>query len=191
VPVPQGTSDAQRLATGELVYLGVVRTPLCALARHVPFAGAEVNVMNEFFATSADVFRLTGELPPAHDQQPGADGGGKDPRATRQRLARMIGRDEHEAAPAEWRALARFWRDEVLQQIAQQLSRVTAAASLPADAPIVACGSGAFLATDLARVTGRPLRRFADLVPLADASLAGWVTVCAPAAAVALLATRP
>ena len=76
----------------------------------------------------------------------------------------------------------------MVQQIAQQLSRVTAAAGLPADAAIVACGAGAFLAQDLAARTGRPVRRFADLVPMADASLAEWVDVCAPAAAVALLA---
>ena len=32
--------------------------------------GRTLNVMNEFFATTADVYRLTGELDPAHDQQP-------------------------------------------------------------------------------------------------------------------------
>jgi probable H4MPT-linked C1 transfer pathway protein len=66
----QGDSYAERLATGELVYQGVVRTPLCALARRVPFGGRDVNVMNEFFASTADVYRLTGELDPAHDQHP-------------------------------------------------------------------------------------------------------------------------
>ena len=32
-------SDAQRLASGELVYQGVVRTPLCALAQRVDWRG--------------------------------------------------------------------------------------------------------------------------------------------------------
>ena len=63
----QADTDAARLATGELVYHGVVRTPLCALAARVPFRGSAVSVMNEFFATTADVYRLTGELDPAHD----------------------------------------------------------------------------------------------------------------------------
>ena len=60
-------TDAQRLATGELVYQGVVRTPLCALAQRIDWRGTPHNVMNEFFATTADVYRLTGELDPAHD----------------------------------------------------------------------------------------------------------------------------
>ena len=77
-------SDAQRLASGELVYQGVVRTPLCVLARRIGWRGEQLNVMNEFFATTADVYRLTGELNPAHDQQPSADHAAKDrPRPAR------------------------------------------------------------------------------------------------------------
>ena len=59
--VGSSRSDADRLASGELVYHGAVRTPLCALGPRVAWRGAELNVMNEFFATAADVYRLTGE----------------------------------------------------------------------------------------------------------------------------------
>ncbi len=45
-------TDAERLASGELVYHGVVRTPLCALAQRIAWRGRGHNVMNEFFATS-------------------------------------------------------------------------------------------------------------------------------------------
>ena len=67
-----GCTDADRLATGELVYQGVVRTPLCALGPRIGWRAQTFNVMTEFFATTADVYRLTGELPPEHDQQPAA-----------------------------------------------------------------------------------------------------------------------
>ncbi|HET7524888.1 MAG TPA: hydantoinase/oxoprolinase family protein [Burkholderiaceae bacterium] len=184
--------DAQRLASGELVYLGVVRTPLCALARQVPFGCHEVNVMNEFFATSADVYRLTAELDPAHDQQPAADNGAKTLAATRQRLARVIGRDADDADESQWLALARFWREQQVEQTAAQLTRVSRAHEVPPQAPLVATGCGAFLVADLARRCNRPVRRFADdTVPLArdaPAALLGWLSVCAPAVAVALLA---
>jgi probable H4MPT-linked C1 transfer pathway protein len=50
----QGNDDASRLASRELVYVGVVRTPLCALATRIAFDSREFNVMNEFFATTAD-----------------------------------------------------------------------------------------------------------------------------------------
>ncbi len=197
-----GASDAQRLASGALVYQGVVRTPLCALAQRVPFgghAGAEpVNVMNEFFATTADVYRLTGELDPAHDQQATADNAGKDLLATRQRLARMIGRDAHEAGADAWLQLANFWRGAQLDEITGQLARVLAAAGIGAKAPIVGAGCGDFLAAELAARSGRRYLRFAGLVALPEAvpeaarptAPATWAQVCAPAVALALLAAE-
>lgn len=184
-----GRSDAQRLARGELVYQGVVRTPLCVLARRVPFDGEQVNVMNEFFATTADVYRLTGELDSAHDQQPTADGAAKDGAASRQRLARLIGRDARDADASQWLDLAQHWRQEQHDEIRGQLQRVIDAAALPADAPLVGAGCGDFLARELARRADRPYRRFADVVlPGATPAMAAWAQVCAPAVAVALLA---
>jgi probable H4MPT-linked C1 transfer pathway protein len=183
-----GESDAQRLVSGALVYQGVVRTPLCALAQRVPFGGAQVNVMNEFFATTADVYRLTGELDPAHDQQAAADNAAKDAPGTRQRLARMIGRDADEASPGEWLGLAAFWRGAQLAEVAGQLGRVLAASELPDDAPIVGAGCGDFLAAALADRMGRPYRRFAgDVIALPAGDTARWTQVCAPAVAVAWL----
>ena len=189
-----GLDDAQRLSTDELVYQGVVRTPLCALAARVPFDGRRVNVMNEFFATTADVYRLTGELDPEHDQHDAADDGGKDLAATRRRLARMIGRDARDHDAGQWLALARAWRREQVAQIENSVARVAEAAALGAGAPLVGAGCGAFLAADIAHRTGRPFLRFAEVVPgvraSADTALARWCDVCAPAVAVALLA-RP
>jgi probable H4MPT-linked C1 transfer pathway protein len=187
----QGTSDAERLVTGELVYQGVVRTPLCALGPRVPWRDGTVNVMNEFFATSADVYRLTGELDPAHDQAGTADGRGKDAPATRQRLARMVGRDAADAGEAEWLALARWWKDAQVREIEAQLARVAAGAGLPDDAPVIGAGCGAFLAAAIARRCRRPFLRYAEVALSAtpqDAALAAWADVCAPAVSVALLA---
>lgn len=187
----QAQDDAGRLATGELVYQGVVRTPLCALAPRVRWQERSVNVMNEFFATTADVYRLTGELDPAHDQAASADGRGKDAQATQQRLARMVGRDAADAAPAEWLALANGWKEAQLAELQSQLERVCTQAGLDAEAPLVGAGCGAFLAAQLARRTRRPFLRFADVALRtrpSDATLAAWADVCAPAVAIALLA---
>ncbi|MDL2336542.1 MAG: hydantoinase/oxoprolinase family protein [Pseudomonadota bacterium] len=164
-------SDHERLASGELVYHGVVRTPLCALTQHIAFRARSVNVMNEWFATTADVYRLTGELDPTHDQQPSADGQPKDRAATQQRLARMVGLDARDASDEEWRGFAQAWRDEQVNEIAGQLARVvdaeaalpattgaeahtrfsiTAAAATPPAGTIVTAGCGAFLAAAVA-----------------------------------------
>lgn len=217
-PGALGRSDAARLASGELVYLGVVRTPLCALARRIPFGGTCINVMNEFFATTADVFRLTGELDPDHDQYPPADGGSKDTAATCQRLARMIGRDAREASEADWRAFAHDWRRMMTAEIARNVSRVerrvgavrcapapaesnrtvapnthgTEADQASADtarAPIVGAGCGLFLAQALAYRLGRPFQPFDALIDAAP-ECRKWVATCAPSVAVAVLLER-
>ncbi|RZU02711.1 hydantoinase/oxoprolinase family protein [Rivibacter subsaxonicus] len=191
---PLGRSDAQRLQSGELLYLGVARTPLMALAPRVPFQGVLHNVMNEYFATSADVYRLTGELDPRHDPHPAADNGAKDEVGTRRRLARMIGRDAHEGSAADWLALARHWRSCQLDATLEELLRVAAAAELPRGAPLVASGCGDFLVEVLGAACGRPVQAFGErcvaLHPAADAELAGWAQVGAPAVAVALLRAR-
>ena len=181
-------SDAERLASGELVYHGVVRTPLCAVAPRIALRGTRHRVMNEFFASSADVYRLTGELDAAHDLHPSADGAPKDLAATRQRLARMIGLDARDASPEDWRACALAWREAQLAHIAEALHEVAAAHGMPADAPIVAAGCGSFLAEPLAAASGRPLLAYAQLVGLPpDDALARAAQVCAPCVAVAAL----
>jgi probable H4MPT-linked C1 transfer pathway protein len=185
----RGDSDATRLASGELVYQGVVRTPLAVLAQRIAWRGVEYNVMNELFATAADVYRLTGELDPAFDQQPAADQAGKDPAATCRRLARMIGHDGGDAPPADWLALARAFRAAQLALIEDSAARVLAAVRLPARAPLVAAGCGDFLVGALAQRLGRRCLSFEALAPVPGAA-ARWARVCAPAVAVALLAAH-
>jgi len=185
--VARASTDAGRLATGELVYQGVVRTPLCGIAGRVEFGGATVNVMNEWFATTADVYRLTGELAPQYDLHPSADNGPKTELASRRRIARMIGRDAHEASPAEWRAFALRWRDLQLREISANLMRVTAAHPELAAAPLVGAGCGRFLVAALAREEARGYIDFGTLAGGAAAQ-ADWAATCAPSVAVGLLA---
>ena len=64
-----------------------------ALARRAPFAGHWVSLMAEHFATTADVYRLTGDLPEHADMLPSADHGAKNVAASARRLARMLGLD--------------------------------------------------------------------------------------------------
>ncbi|MDX9887138.1 hydantoinase/oxoprolinase family protein [Thauera sp.] len=189
-PIPIGRSDATRLASGELVYLGVVRSPLCALARRIRFRGTAYNVMNEFFATTADVFRLTGELDPAHDHYPPADGGARDEAGSRLRLARMIGHDARDAGADDWREFALRWRAHMLAEIRRNLVRVIRRAGLPASAPFVSAGCGAFLVRELANTLGHPWVGFDALAAVAP-DCADWARVCAPSVAVAELAAHP
>lgn len=183
----QGTDDATRLVSGELLYTGIVRTPLMALTERVPFAGDWVPLMAEHFATTADLYRILGLLPEGADQHPAADGGAKTVEGSAGRLARMLGHDLGAAPIAEWRRLA-AWLVEVQRgRIAAAVARRLSRDILPGDAPVVAAGIGRFLATELANATGRPCLEFSNLIPC-DPAAVTRASDCAPAVAVAWLA---
>lgn len=182
----EGASDRERLATGELVYTGLTRTALMALARAAPFAGRRVALMNELFATTADIHRVLGHLPDAADQHPAADGGAKDWPGSARRLARMVGADLAEGSPRAWRELAAWFARRQLRQIEDALALQLSRDRVAETAPLVGAGCGHFLVRELALRGGRPYRGFADLIDAAPEA-AGWVATCAPAVAVARL----
>jgi probable H4MPT-linked C1 transfer pathway protein len=189
--VARGTDDAERLALDELVYRGVVRTPVMAVAPYIELDGRRVGVAAELFATMADVYRLTGDLPAHADQQPSADGRGKSLVESRARLARMVGRDAAAAPDATWDALAWRFAERQLGLLHDAAARVLAAATMPAGAPVIGAGVGRLLAAALARRLGVPYRGFDELVAARTPEIAASAADCAPAAAVALLASEP
>ena len=182
----RGRSDAERLIDEELVYTGVVRTPLMALADRAPFGGAWIPLMAEHFATTADVHRLTGRLPAQADQHPAADGGEKTATGSARRLARMLGHDAEDADPADWQRLARWFAQVQEERIAGACERALSRGLLDDRAPLVGAGFGRFVAAQIARRLERPYRDFASLVTGAPA-VSEWISACAPAIAVACL----
>lgn len=188
-PAARGYSDGERLETGELVYTGVVRTPLLALARDAPWRGHRTALMAETFATTADIHRLLGDLTEDADQQSAADLKGKSIAETETRLARMIGRDRIEGRTSEWRALAAYFAEAQLRLLHDAAMQILTRNDLPDDAPLVLCGAGLFVAERLAARLGRRSVRLADLIAGGmPGESAAWISTCGPAAAVALLA---
>jgi (4-(4-[2-(gamma-L-glutamylamino)ethyl]phenoxymethyl)furan-2-yl)methanamine synthase len=182
-------TDSDRLVAGELVYSGLVRTPLMALAHRAPFAGGWTPLMAEYFATTADVYRLTGRLPDGADLHPAADGGEKSVEGSARRLARMIGRDSDSAPHEAWRELAGWFVAEQTAALESACTRVLSRGDLPAEAPMVVAGVGRFLAEEVALRCGRRVIGFASLLPAA-AGVESRLSDCAPAAAVGWLVSR-
>lgn len=182
----RGADDAGRMMHDELVYTGIVRTPLMALAPRWPFSGGWSRVAAEYFATTADVYRITGDLDEATDQHATADGAAKTEEASAQRLARMIGRDFDAAQWSDWRTLAAWLKSEQVRTIEGAVDAVLSRGLVSRDAPIVGAGIGAFLAQQIAQHTDRPFVPFAQLI---DHRIEpAWIGACAPAVAVGWLA---
>lgn len=188
--VARGFSDAERLVTRELVYCGLARTPVMALARALPFRGEEVPLMAEYFATSADIHRLTGALPEGADLHPSADNGEKTEEGSARRLLRMVGYDlggPFGADLEEARALACAASEAQMRSLMDGLACVLSAAVLPPSAPVVGAGVGRGVVARLAQRLERP---YLDLAPLLceDEVRAVRAADCAPAVAVGRLA---
>ncbi|MDR2219968.1 MAG: S-layer protein [Methylobacillus sp.] len=188
-PLIRGYSDAERMATEELVYTGVIRTPVMAVARRLPFAGGWQQLAAEHFATMADVYRLTGELFEECDMGDTADRQGKSEHESARRLARMMGRDFSDADMAQWRQLARTLRSRQLWMLQSAVERQLSRRSFPDDAPIIGAGAGAFLVRELARVMNHPFIDVAQQIE-GDSPITKWASVCLPAYAVAWLRAR-
>ena len=183
----RGYSDGERLADHELIYAGVVRTPVMAIAREAPFQGRMQGVAAERFATMADVYRLTGDLALDADPYPTPDRGGKSVEESAARLARMLGRDASEATLAQWIAVARHFAECQLAHVELAAATLIAREPLDVSAPIIGAGCGRFLAERLAARLGRAYRDVAELMPVAPEAKE-MAARCAPAVAVALLA---
>lgn len=184
----RGATDAERLTEGELLYTGVVRTPVMAVAHSTPFRGRIQRIAAERFATMADVWRLAGDLPDDADPYSSADQRGKGLAESAARLARMLGRDSGEAELDEWIGLARYFANCQLAEIEKAVGDVVARNMLPSSAPVVGAGCGRFVAMRLAERLGRHYVDFAEIITAAPEvrEMAGR---CAPAVAIALLAS--
>ena len=186
-PASLGYTDAERLAHGELVYSGIARSFLMAGPKLVPFAGRWTPLLNEWFATMADVHRILGQLPEGADVMDAADGREKSKAASHARLARMIGRDSGEADDAAWDQLAQFFAEAQLRDIMDAAALVLSRGLLHASAPVVGAGAGRGVIRELAARIGRTFIAFDDLIE-AVPEARSKACDCAPASAVALLA---
>ena len=182
----RGYTDAERLAKGELVYTGLVRSFLMATARQVPFAGIWTNLICENFSNMADVHRILSTLPDGADQMATADGRAKTIDASQARLARIIGCDSDDADSSAWIALAQYFAEAQIRSVTDGSMLVLSRGELSARAPVVGAGIGAGLLREVAR---RLSRDYIDFDTLIDTSpdARSLVSSVAPAASVAIL----
>ncbi len=183
----EGYTDAERLYAQELVYCGVVRTPVFALCKSAPINEKFIPVINEFFANAADIYRLTKELPEYADMSDTLDGRNKDVANSAARLARMFGHDVVADKLLVWQQVAQYIREQQLQIIIQACRKQLTKSLQIQTMPIVGAGVGRFLVREIARRFNRQYIDFEDLCIHEYTNNAIGVGDCAPAAAIACL----
>ena len=178
VVVAKGQTDPARLASGELVYTGALRTPVEAMASHVVLNSEAVGVAAEGFALSGDVHVWRGDLDPDDYTVPTPDGRLATREFAGERLARAVCGDREMLDDAAVSAIADALACAQVERIADAIRRIVA--RHPALTTAVVTGLGAFIAEASARKAGLQVIALADTLGHDGARFA-------PAAAVALL----
>ena len=206
-PACIGFTDAARMQTDELVYTGVVRTPLMAVAQRIEFQRAMTSVAAEFFATSADVYRLTGDLSAEDDMADTADAQDKGQLTSARRIARMIGHDVEDAPIMDWHNLAEQFKWQQISRlqtvVTKHISRLSNE-NKKQSMVLIGSGAGGFLVAEIAKNLAIPYIDVANLIILNkensesqiscvdDSAIAirRRASVCLPAYALAYLAQQ-
>jgi probable H4MPT-linked C1 transfer pathway protein len=148
----QGRTDLDRLGTGELVYTGVLRTPVEAVTDQVPVRGRATGVAAEAFALMGDVFLWLGSLQSEDYTCPTPDGRPATKSYAGERLARAVCADGEMLEEREIDQIAAALTRAQLQRITGALQRIRR--QHPQIDTAVVTGLGAFLGIEAARAAG-------------------------------------
>jgi len=182
IPIEQGTvvakgrTDPERLATGELIYSGALRTPVEALAWRVPLDSTTVGLSAEGFALSGDVYLWLRRLAEEDYTCPTPDGRPATREYAGERLARVVCADRE--------MLNEGTIDQMATALAQaQLERISGAlgelrSRFPALDTAVVTGLGEFIAAEAARDAGLRVISLGDRTVGAGQTTAATAVAC-------------
>ncbi len=183
-----GKTDLEKLANGELVYTGVLRTNVAAMVNDVPVGETCSRVSSELFALSGDVHLILGNIKPEEYTVETADGRGKTRYEALARLARVVCADTDMLSEQELLPMAQYIYNSQLEQVANALKQVLERTELAAKkrVTVVVTGIGKeSVARRAAEKSG-----FREIVDLEDLIHNVEAARASPAFGVALLAAE-
>lgn len=134
-------TDLERLKSGQLVYTGILRTPVNAIVDAVPLDGEMVYISSEYFAITADIYNVLGMLDTDSYSCETPDGKGKGRPESMQRISRLLCADFEEIGEKALVGICEYVREKQVERIAAALKRHD-----QKDAYI--CGAGKILAKE-------------------------------------------
>ena len=135
--ISKGTSDYQRLKSNELIYLGVLRTPIQAVEK-------KKNLINENFANLSDVYRVLNKIPNTVDLLPTLDNKTKNKHDSARRIARIFGKDYKKNHFLKWKKTAYQIEGKHLKILKNIIEKIEKKNFLK-KVPVIGAGIGEFL----------------------------------------------
>jgi probable H4MPT-linked C1 transfer pathway protein len=176
----RGKTDPARLRTGELVYTGLLRTPVCAVVRTLPRRGRRCRVAAEHFAIVGDAHLWLGHIDAADYTCDTPDGRGRSRLDAGARLARMVCADLEMLGARGITEIAEHIARVQVQQISRGIQQVMRRLGAACPRVAIVAGQGASVGKAAAKEAGLAPQ---DLAGVLGPSAARAV----PAAAVACL----
>ncbi|MCL4436240.1 MAG: H4MPT-linked C1 transfer pathway protein [Thaumarchaeota archaeon] len=157
----EGRTDMDRLATGELVYTGALRSDIQSITHVLPVNGRETEVAAERFALSGDVHLILGNIAPEEYSTETADGRDTSRQRCFARLARTVCAEPEMIGETGLIKMVSYIYDKQVDKIHKRLTNVLRRLNITPreDMPVVTTGlGGLFLGREAAYKSG--FRRF-------------------------------
>ncbi|MCL2157366.1 MAG: H4MPT-linked C1 transfer pathway protein [Methanobrevibacter sp.] len=121
----KGRSDMMRLATGELVYTGTLRTNISTFVDEISLDGNNYKISSELFATSADVYNVLGKITMDEYSCDTPDGCGKSIEESRRRISRVLCADLDILSSQDLNKICQEIYKKQVQQISEGINLVS------------------------------------------------------------------
>ena len=95
VCINKNYSDFSRLQSSELIYMGILRTPIHAVTKEIYSGQKKFSIIPENFSNMSDVYRILSDIKPKIDYSENCDSKNKSYRNSLVRFSRIIGFDYH------------------------------------------------------------------------------------------------
>lgn len=142
-------TDLERLRRDQLLYTGLLRTPLSAIVKKVPLGGELVNISSEYFAITADIYNILDRDMEYTCETP--DGAGKRREDSMRRVARLLCADLGEVGEGDITKICEYIHKKQVEDIGEGLQKVAERAGL---SDIYICGIGKDLGIEACRQRG-------------------------------------
>jgi (4-(4-[2-(gamma-L-glutamylamino)ethyl]phenoxymethyl)furan-2-yl)methanamine synthase len=176
IVVARGRTDPERLASGELIYSGALRTPVEALAWRVPLDSSTAGLSAEGFALSGDVYLWLGRLAQEDYSCPTPDGRPATREYAGERLARVVCADREMLDEGTIDRMATALAQAQLERISGALRELRS--RFPALDTAVVTGLGEFIAAEAARDAGLRVISLGDTAVGAGQTTAATAVAC-------------
>ncbi|MDK2892254.1 hydantoinase/oxoprolinase family protein [Methanohalophilus sp.] len=147
IPIKNGkpvahTTDTERLANGELLYEGILRTNIAAVLDRINIEIGNCRISSELFATTADAYLLLGNIDEESYTCETADGGGKTVEDASRRLARVVCADLKDISSEDVKQIALAIKEKQIKEIQDGIREVARKHHIDT---VVCAGLGEFL----------------------------------------------